>query len=152
MYILMYVFWLLLCGKVTVETLLLGVPIVAALAALEYKLFGYTPKTEGRVLKKTPLFLAYAGVLVWEIFKAAFVVLRDILFPKYRLAPTLVTFEAGLKTDIGRFLLANSITLTPGTITVKVEGDAFTVHCLDRSMLDTSEDATFLRWIRRLEA
>ena len=41
--------------------------------------------------------------------------------------------------------------MTPGTITVQVEGDRFTVHCLDKSMLDTSENATFQRWIRKLE-
>ena len=67
------------------------------------------------------------------------------------MTPTLVTFQSGLKTDFGRFLLANSITLTPGTITVQVEGDTFTVHCLDKSMLDTSENGTFQRWIRKLE-
>ena len=38
-----------------------------------------------------------------------------------------------------------------GTITVQVEGDTFTVHCLDKSMLDTSENGTFQRWIRKLE-
>ena len=63
-----------------------------------------------------------------------------------------MTFRTDLKTDYGKFLLANSITLTPGTITVQVEGDRLTVHCLDKSMLDTSPDGTFQRWIRRLEA
>ena len=65
---------------------------------------------------------------------------------------TLVTFRTDLKTEFGRFLLANSITLTPGTITVQVKGDRLTVHCLDKSMLDTSDDGVFQRWIRKLEA
>ena len=51
-----------------------------------------------------------------------------------------------------KVLLGNSITLTPGTITVKMDGDRLTVHCLKRSMLDTSPDSVFERWIRRLEA
>ena len=66
--------------------------------------------------------------------------------------PALVRFTTGLKTSFGRFMLANSITLTPGTITVKMDGDRLTVHCLKRSMLDTSPDSVFERWIRRLEA
>lgn len=152
MYILLYCFWLLLNGKITVEICLLGLVITAAMGALEYALFGYQPKTELTLLRKAPLFLIYIFVLVWEIIKANLTVSRRILFPSVKVNPTLVTFRTDLKTDFGRFLLANSITLTPGTITVRVEGDTLTVHCLDKSMLDTSEDGTFQRWIRRLEA
>ena len=151
MYIILFLFWLLLNGKVTSEIVLLGLAIVAAMGLLEYWLFGYTPKMELRLIRKAPIFCAYAPVLFWEIIKAALVVARDILLRRYVVTPTLVTFQSGLKTDFGRFLLANSITLTPGTITVQVEGDTFTVHCLDKSMLDTSENGTFQRWIRKLE-
>lgn len=151
MYIILFLFWLLLNGKVTSEIVLLGLAIVAAMAVLEYRLFGYTPKKELRLIQKATVFLAYVPILFLEIIKAGLVVARDILLRRYVVTPTLVTFDAGLKTDFGRFLLANSITLTPGTITVQVEGDRFTVHCLDKSMLDASENATFQRWIRKLE-
>ena len=152
MYILLFLFWLLLNGKLTVEVVGLGLVIVALMAALEWSLFHYGPAQELRVLRKVPVFCAYLPVLVWEILKAGLVVGRDILFRRYRLTPTLVTFRTDLKTDFGRFLLANSITLTPGTITVQVEGNQLTVHCLDKSMLDTSPDGTFQRWIRKMEA
>ena len=152
MYILLFLFWLLLNGKLTVEVVGLGLVIVALMAALEWSLFHYGPAQELRVLRKVPVFCAYLPVLVWEILKAGLVVGRDILFRRYRLTPTLVTFRADLNTDFGRFLLANSITLTPGTITVQVEGNQLTVHCLDKSMLDTSPDGTFQRWIRKMEA
>ena len=118
MYIILFLFWLLLNGKVTSEIVLLGLAIVAAMGLLEYRLFGYTPKMELRLIRKAPIFCAYAPVLFWEIIKAALVVARDILLRRYVVTPTLVTFQSGLKTDFGRFLLANSITLTPGTITV----------------------------------
>ena len=152
MYILLFLFWLLLNGKLTAEVVGLGLVIVALMAALEWSLFHYGPAQELRVLRKVPVFCAYLPVLVWEILKAGLVVGRDILFRRYRLTPTLVTFRADLNTDFGRFLLANSITLTPGTITVQVNGDRLTVHCLDKSMLDTSDDGVFQRWIRKLEA
>lgn len=151
MYILLYLFWLLLNGKITGEILLLGLLIVAAMAYLEKQLFGFSPKNELQIWRKTPILLGYLPVLLWEILKAGWVVSRDILFRQIKVTPTLVTFRAGLKTDFGRFLLANSITLTPGTITIRVEGDRFTVHCLDKSMLDTSENGVFQRWIRRME-
>lgn len=151
MYLLLYCFWLLLNGKITAEILLLGLLIVAAIAWLEYKLFDFTPKNELTVWRKAPVFLAYLPVLIWEILKAGAVVSRDILFRHYKVTPSLVTFRTDLKTDFGRFLLANSITLTPGTITIRVEGSELTVHCLDKSMLDTSEDGVFQRWIRKME-
>ena len=66
--------------------------------------------------------------------------------------PPMVTFRTDIHTEFGRFLLANSITLTPGTITIRVEGNELTVHCLDGAMLDLSENGVFQRWIRRLEA
>lgn len=152
MYILLFLFWLLLNGKVTFEVIALGLVITALMAVLEWKLFGYSPKQELSVVRKAPVFCAYIPVLFWEIIKAGIVVGRDILLRRYKLTPTLVSFHTDLKTDFGRFLLANSITLTPGTITVQVEGDKLTVHCLDKSMLDTSPEGTFQRWIRKMEA
>ena len=152
MYILLFLFWLLLNGKLTAEVVGLGLIITALMVALEWGLFGYSPAQELRLMRKAPVFFAYLPVLFWEILKAGLVVGRDILFRRYVLTPTLVTFRTDLQTDFGRFLLANSITLTPGTITVQVEGDKLTVHCLDKSMLDTSPDGTFQRWIRKMEA
>ena len=135
MYILLFLFWLLLNGKLTAEVVGLGLVIVALMAALEWGFFHYGPAQELRVLRRAPVFCAYLAVLVWEILKAGLVVGRDILFRRFRLTPTLVTFRTDLTTDFGRFLLANSITLTPGTITVQVEGNQLTVHCLDKSCL-----------------
>lgn len=152
MYILLFLFWLLLNGKLTAEVVGLGLIITVLMGALGWGLFGYTPAQELRLMRKAPVFCAYIPVLFWEILKAGLVVARDILFRRYVLTPTLVTFRTDLKTDFGRFLLANSITLTPGTITVQVEDDKLTVHCLDKSMLDTSPDGTFQRWIRKMEA
>ena len=152
MYVLLFCFWLLLNGNVTLEIVLLGLAVTALMALLEYTLFGYTPKTEGMLLRKAPVFCAYIPVLMWEILKAGWAVSKVVLFRRYKVTPTLVTFRTDLKTEFGRFLLANSITRTPGTITVQVKGDRLTVHCLDKSMLDTSDDGVFQRWIRKLEA
>lgn len=151
MYTLLFCFWLLLCGRVTSEILLIGIAIEIGLYFLLKKLFGYTLAGEIRILRKLPVLFVYFWVLLWEILKAGYCMCRDILFKNYKVTPTLVTFETDLKTDLGKFLLANSITLTPGTITIRVEGSSITVHCLDRAMLDTSENGVFQRWLRRLE-
>ena len=152
MYLLLFAFWVLLCGKLTVEIFLVGLVIVAVIGFAVAKWFGYRPATELLVLRKAPIFLAYLAVLLVEILKANLAVARCIVFRVTKVKPALITFRTDLKTDFGRYLLANSITLTPGTITIRVEGDRFTVHCLDGAMLDLSENGVFQRWIRRLEA
>lgn len=152
MYLLLYCFWVILNGRLTREVLLLGLFVVAGVGVLAWVLFGYTPKREWRIDRKLPLFAVYVFVLLWEILKANWNMLAVIVSARSSIEPALVTYRTGLKTGFGRFILANSITLTPGTITVRMEGDTLTVHCIRRSMLDISPDGVFERWIRRLEA
>ncbi|MBQ8547563.1 MAG: Na+/H+ antiporter subunit E, partial [Lachnospiraceae bacterium] len=56
-----------------------------------------------------------------------------------------------LKTDLARTVLANSITLTPGTITVELTEDEFKVHCLDKEMAEGIEDSVFVRLLLKME-
>ncbi len=152
MYLLLLCFWLILNGRLTAEVILLGLLVTAGVGGLAYVLFGYTPRREWRIDRKIPIFVLYVFVLLWEILKANWAMIGFIVNEKRTIAPTLVTFTTGLHTGFGRFILANSITLTPGTITIRMDGDRLTVHCLKRSMLDTSPDSVFERWIRKLEA
>ena len=63
----------------------------------------------------------------------------------------LVRFRTTLRTRVARVLLANSITLTPGTITVTLEGDELTVHCLDKTLAEGLSDGIFVRELEKLE-
>ena len=74
-----------------------------------------------------------------------------ILFPG-RIKPALVRIEVDLKTEMARYILANSITLTPGTITVLSEGNSLTVHCLRKDLLGDVAGSTFVRLLRKMEA
>ena len=94
---------------------------------------------------------AYLLVLVWSIVKSSLTVARMILNRRIPLQKTLTTVEIDLRTDMARMVLANSITLTPGTITVQVEGRRFTVHCLSRELLNGIESGAFVRLLRRME-
>ena len=152
MYILLYVLWLLFNGRLSLEVCLLGVGIVAVLAVLLYLLFSYTPKKDFQFIRRIPLFLVYVFALLFEIIKASLNVLHIILHPEEKIRQALIAFEPGLKTGFGRYILANSITLTPGTITVNLNGDRFTVHCLDRKIMDGFEKGILLRLLRKMEA
>ena len=63
----------------------------------------------------------------------------------------LVTFRTGLKTDLARTVLANSITLTPGTITVSISEEELVVHCLDKSLAEGMEQSKFVKMLQRME-
>ena len=89
MYLLLYAFWLILFGQVTLEICLLGLAVVAAVALLSYRLVGYSPRQELRLLRRVPLFLAYLGVLIWEILKANCAVIGMLLRGKRAIDPVL---------------------------------------------------------------
>ncbi len=65
--------------------------------------------------------------------------------------PVLIQFDMNFKSDTSKFMLANSITLTPGTITVSVEGNTFTVHCLDKSLAQGIETSVFVKLLEKME-
>lgn len=77
--------------------------------------------------------LLYAPWLVWQVVLSSLQVARIVIHPKMPINPCLVQFEAPLPHELARLTLANSITLTPGTVTLDVEGDTFIVHALTTS-------------------
>jgi multicomponent Na+:H+ antiporter subunit E len=92
-----------------------------------------------------PLILTWRlpGYWVWlikEIFKANVKVARIILNPKLPISPIMVPFRACMKSDLARMIYANSITLTPGTITTGTEGDILRIHALTWHDVDGREE------------
>ena len=93
----------------------------------------------------------YVPWLAWEVFKSNLRVARIILAPRPRLDPSIVHFRASQRTDLGRFIYANSITLTPGTVTTGVAGDDLEVHAIVQSEIDGSEENDMNRRVAALE-
>ena len=85
-----------------------------------------------------------------EILKANLAVIRRV-YGRKAPDPCLKTFAAPLDTAAARVALADSITLTPGTITAEQEGAVFTVHCLDRNMSEGLESSGFVRRLQAME-
>lgn len=150
-YLVFMAVWLILNGRVTGEIILIGLALSALLFAFCCKFLGHSVKREGMLYRRALRMLHYTAVLVFEIVKANLDVMHMILTAKEQVEPCLVTVTIPLKTDWARVLLANSITLTPGTITVSLEGDRYTVHCLDRTLAEGIEDSVFVTLLRRME-
>jgi len=77
--------------------------------------------------------LHYLLWLTWQIVLSNIAVLKLALAGRNALQPQIVRYTTPLKTDFEKFLLANSITLTPGTVTIKILGDTFYIHAIDDS-------------------
>ena len=74
--------------------------------------------------------LPYVPWLLWQIFLANLRVIRIVWSPSLPVDPQMIEIPCGLKTSVGRAIYANSITLTPGTVTVQASGDRLLVHAL----------------------
>lgn len=72
----------------------------------------------------------YLCWLLWQIFLANLHIFRLAFSPSSALAPQIVRYETKLRSDFEKYLLANSITLTPGTVTIKIMGDTYYVHAI----------------------
>ena len=152
MFLLFMAVWLILNGRATVEIILFGLVISAALFYFMCRYMGYNSRKELLLFRLFPLFIRYLWVLVQEIVNANVCVLRLILSPRLQPEPAFLNFDTDFKTGAARMLLANSITLTPGTITVSVEGDHFFVHCLDRELAEGMEESVFVELLKQMEA
>jgi len=68
-----------------------------------------------------------------------------------KISPNVVKFKTNLKKDLSKTILANSITLTPGTITIEVKGDEFTVHCLSEKNIEGIINSKFEKILLKIE-
>ena len=146
--------WLVFNGRFTGEVIISGVIIALGLDMFVRKILriNLTWTNFFRFIKIFPDAVIYLLVLLFEIIKANFAIIKLVLAPEIEVEPCLVKFNTPLKSEGARVALANSITLTPGTITVSLEGSELLVHALNREIADGLEDSLFERLLTRMEA
>jgi len=126
-FILSMIFWLLITFSFTAANIAAG----AAASLLTAAVFGrYYFHNVGKFLqpRRWFWFLVYLVTFIWSCIKANFDVAYRVLHPAMPIKPGIVKVRTTLKSDFARTLLANSITMTPGTITVDIIGDDMYIH------------------------
>jgi len=106
---------------------------------------------EGAPLELTLGALLYMPWLLWEIFKANLSVAWRILHPGLPIEPTVIRIKPSQRTELGQVIYGNSITLTPGTVTIDVEGGELIVHALTREAAEGLRSGAMDRRVSRLE-
>lgn len=151
MFIAYFALWVILNGKWTLEIGAFGVVFAALLFAFSCRFMGYSVGKDIALVRGAFSAARYGVMLLGEIVKANLAVMRMILDLDFEPRPQLVRFESGLGVERHRVALADSITLTPGTITCLLEGDEFVVHCLDESLAEGLDDGPMISALRRME-
>lgn len=151
MYFVFFLVWVIFNGQFTLEIAAFGAVIAGGIYWFICKFLNYSPRTDLLLFKRVFQILHYLIVLVKEIIKANFEVIKMIMSSKYELEPAVVHFKTDLRTTPARVLLANSITLTPGTITVSLNENEYVVHCLDKSLAEGINDSIFVSLLKKME-
>ena len=147
----LFAFWWILNGKMTVELAVIGLVLSGLIRLFTWRFMGLTLRREWQAIRRLPALLAYVAFLVGEIARSAAKTIRLIWSPTLVCEPRLASFRTRLRTRAGKAVLANSITLTPGTITVDIRGDRYLVHCLDTDFGDGLEGSAMEERILRVE-
>ncbi len=145
----LFAFWLALSGHYTLFLTSLGA--LAAIVVVWMSLRMGVVDAEGHPIQHLWPALTYYPWLLVEIVKSAWSVSKIIINPSLPISPTMTVVRASQRSNIGLTTYANSITLTPGTITVSVRGDEFTVHALTREGADDVEAGGMDRRVRQFE-
>jgi multicomponent Na+:H+ antiporter subunit E len=130
-FLVLFAFWLLLSGYFT--AFLVGAGAASALAVVLFSRRMALIDPEGHPVQLGPQVLLYWLWLLKEIVKSAWGVSRIIVDPRMPISPTIVHFRPSQRSSVGLVIHANSITLTPGTITLEAEPGQFVVHGLTRA-------------------
>ena len=151
--ILLFALWLVFNERVTVDVIIAGV-IAVVLVTLFLRAFaGWSVARDLQFASRAFSFLLFVLRLIWEVCKANIHVIGIVLSdePERHISPRIVRHKTRLRTDVGRVALANSITLTPGTVTVDVGDDCVYVHALDDHSCKGLDDSALEKQLENME-
>ncbi len=132
-FIFSFLTWIIFSGKFDPFHLGLGVLASTLVAYFSGSFFwSGTPGGPGFRLSAVPKAINYTFWMVYQILLANFHVFFLAVHPRVRqkISPKIIHFKTRLRSDFAKYVLANSITLTPGTVTIQIENDVFTVHAI----------------------
>lgn len=137
-FVLSYLTWLALNWSVDIDILITGAIISILIATVLCSKCTVLQKV--RLTPKSFIYaFAFLGVFWWDLIKSNIDVALRVLNPALPINPGIVEVKTRLKTEIGKMMLANAITLTPGTLTIDIRDDRMFIHWIDVSSTDIEE-------------
>ncbi len=144
-------FWFMMSGKFDPVHIGFGLISVGIVMGLQLRLPGSRrDKADKALLAHFHRFPFYLPWLAVQMVQATWQVAMIVLSPRIRIDPCLVEFTSDQPHSVARVTLGNSITLTPGTLTLEVDGDRYRVHALTRRNADELLEGAIPRHVARL--
>ena len=145
----LFAVWLLLSGHYV--PLLLGFGVASSVVAVALSMRMDVIDHEGHPIHLGWRAIIYWPWLLWQIVIANFDVAKTILSPSLPISPNIVIVDAGQQTELGKVVYANSITLTPGTVSLELDRDRIVVHALTESAAEDLSNGAMNRQVKRME-
>jgi len=144
--------WLLLSGYFDVPLLLtFGVLSCTLVVFIAWRVEKLDPEEQRLRPKIGPQIILYWPWLLWQIVLANLDVAKRILNPQLPISPTMITLKPTQHSEMGRVIYANSITLTPGTVTTFLSEGVLEVHALTREAAESLLEGDMDRRVAALE-
>ena len=153
-FLIIFILWLLLTWSLAPQEVIVGAVVSLFLSLILHQVF---LQGAGKLAQPARYFwfLVYLPVFFYHVVRANLDVAYRVLHPEMPIRPGIVKVRTTLESDMGRAFLANSITLTPGTLTVDLVGDHLYIHWINIVTEDPQEETEvivkkFERYLRRI--
>jgi len=150
-FILLFGFWLILSPGVTFQTILLGGAVSLLVVYYSKDILFTTDEMPLYRFRHLVNMVRFIGILLVEIIKANIDVAKIVLNPKMPIRPQFIRVPMMLKNDMNKVIYGNSVTLTPGTLTVDIDETGFIIHALTDEAAEAMTDSFIETWVVRQE-
>lgn len=148
-FVCLFLFWILINGKINLEIALIGLLVSSIVYLFACKFLNFSIKKDLMCARAIPFMIAYIFVLIFEVIKSNFNVMKVIASNKYD--PKIEHFQVDIKSPILRTIYANSITITPGTISILLTEDEYIVHALRSEFAEGIANNTLVKILKKVE-
>ena len=150
-FVLLLGFWLILSQEISLEILLVGSGAVVLIMLYSRSMLYGTEDTSLFQPRKLMFFFKFILIMLIEILKSNIQVAKIVLSPSLPISPSFVKVKKTFKKDLHKVIYANSVTLTPGTLTVDVDEEGFLVHALTNDAAEGLKDGIIEKSVDHLE-
>ena len=150
LFTLLLAFWLIIVPSINIVQITIGVVVALAITFYSYE-FDNGAKAQALTGAYIKRLILYSFKLIYEIIKANIDVALIVLNPKLKINPQFKKIRNPMKSDLNKVIYGNSITLTPGTITVVLEDDHIIIHALTDNAANTAEGGSLETAVMQLE-
>ncbi|BEP29952.1 Na+/H+ antiporter subunit E [Helicovermis profundi] len=137
LFITLFVFWAGLVFPLSFQELIVGIILSFSISLL------VSIRIKGKEMYKIsgiPYVFKFIFIFAWELIKANFSIAKIVLTPSLPISPKIVKVKTSIRSELGKAVLANSITLTPGTLTIDLVGDELYIHVVDGKKVSDADD------------